>query len=611
MEPGNPNARIIARARAAERRAQFLAELGRLFHSSLDISEVLEHLLAKSGEMLGEHNVVFLREGDELRLAAIHHPDPAVAERLRVLYSEWPPRLGESIVGRVAASGEPEWISDPSPDRLQDLVAPAYHTVLTELMMASFLAVPLVVAGRVIGTFSSISLNPERRFGPEDVELAQGIAEWAAAAIENARLYHELQQRLHKQTILYEASAALSSALSLDDVLHTLSRHLNLALDVNGVAISLWDLRHKDTATIYVNNGAGDAGQREGQADRLRRLCDYLTACRASEPQAATVIQADDPQVGPYESALLTGLGTQALLLVPLVVKGESLGMIGVYEGRWPRQFSIEEITLAQALAHQAAVAIENARLFESLQFAYNELQEASRLKDEFIQNVSHELRMPLTFIKGYVELLREETFGPLGSEAQRALTQVMDKTDAIVRLVERIVTLRRVSLQDLNLERLDLNELAVQAAERLRPAAQRAGIALQIELPATVVPVLGDRAKLAQVFDCLLDNAIKFSPNGGQTTLRIYDKPGVAWVEVTDTGIGIPRDKLDKVWDVFYQVDGNMNRRFGGAGVGLAVVKRVIQAHGGHVWADSAPGQGCTFSFLLHRASQEADKRG
>lgn len=600
------DAHEVARARAAERQVQFLAEISHLFHSSLDIAQVLEQVLIKSSEVLGQSNAVFLREGDELRLAALHHPDPARAAQLRAFYSERPARLGEGIVGCVAESGQPVCLSGLSPDDLCDLSAPAYRAILSQSVPATFLAVPLITSGQVIGVFCSASRVPDRRFSPDDLKLAQAIAEQAAVAIENARLYHELQERLRQQTILYEASVALSSATSLNDILNTLSLHLCLALDMTGVGVSLAALSRNRIVPTQVYDTSGlIAVLDEASGELYQRLSTVLEAAwlagqAGSSP--ALALRADQPQLDPEEQALLEAFGAQALLVIPLLVRGESLGLLALYDSRRPRQFSAEETALAQALAHQAAVAIDNMHLLGSLQATYDELQESSRLKDEFIQNVSHELRTPLTFVKGYIELLREEAFGPLSDEAHYALNVVAEKTGQIIRLVERIATLHLMTQQKLNLEPLDLNRLAQDAAERFRPMAEQAGLSLHIELAPAPAPVMGDPLQLPQAFDCLLENAIKFSPQGSWVALRVHSRPGVVWVEVEDNGIGIPPDKLDKVWTPFYQVEGHMKRRFGGAGVGLAVVKRVIQAHGGHVWANSQLGQGCTFGFALQR---------
>ncbi len=600
------DAQEIARAHAAERRLHFLAEISHLFHASLDIAQVLEQVLIKSSEVLGQSNAVFLREGDELHLAALHHPDPAMAAQLRAFYSQNPARLGEGIVGCVAESGQPVCLSGLSPQDLRDLSSPAYRTILFQSAPATFLAVPLQVGGQVIGVFCSASRVPGRRFTLNDLKLAQAIAGRAAVAIENARLYRESQERLRQQTILYEASVALSSAASLNDLLSALSLHLCLALNLTGVGISLAALSRNRIVPTQVYDASGLVTVLDETTGEIyQQLSTVIEAAQWTESQGrppSLLIRTGELQASPEAEALLKVFQAQTLLIIPLVARGESLGLLELYDSRTPRRFSPEETALAQALAHQAATAIENVHLLESLQATYDELQEGSRLKDEFIQNVSHELRTPLTFIKGYIELLREGAFGSLSNEAHHALNVVADKTGQIIRLVERIATLHMMTQQKLNLEPLDLNRLAQDAAERFRPVAEQAGLSLHIELAPAPAPIMGDPLQLPQVFDCLLENAIKFSPQNSQVALRVHSRPGIAWVEVEDHGIGIPPDKLDKVWTPFYQVEGHMKRRFGGAGVGLAVVKRVIQAHGGHVWANSQPGQGCTFGFALRR---------
>jgi hypothetical protein len=181
-----------------------------------------------------------------------------------------------------------------------------------------------------------------------------------------------------------------------------------------------------------------------------------------------------------------------------------------------------------------------------------------------------------------------------------------------MVEIVERITTLYGLRLSGLELERLSLSQLVRQVTDIRRRAIEAAGLALEVEVPeddpstgsGQGLEVQGNAERLLQVLDSLLDNAIKFNSPGGRIGVCARESSGLVAVEVTDTGIGIPADQLDRVWDYFYQVDGSTTRRYGGLGVGLALVKDVIEAHGGAVWARSTEGQGSTFGFGLRRAA-------
>jgi signal transduction histidine kinase len=299
----------------------------------------------------------------------------------------------------------------------------------------------------------------------------------------------------------------------------------------------------------------------------------------------------------------------QAMALVPMHSAGRVVGVLSAMSYS-PCDFTKEEISLLQAIANQVGAAVENAQLFReikeyvaSLESAYAQLQQADQMKDELIQNVSHELRTPLTFIKGYVQLILAGEMGPLSNQQRRSLRVVQRKTDHLTRLVKDFVTLETVNPGTLHLESICLKKLSRAALDICQPAASANRIDLRSDLPDEDCTVLADSSRVAQVFDNLLSNALKFSPDGGTVTVRVR-KTG-AWVraEVIDTGIGIDADKHDFVFERFYQVDGSSRRRFGGAGLGLAIVKRIVEAHGGEVGVDSEVGVGSTFYFTLPQA--------
>lgn len=248
-------------------------------------------------------------------------------------------------------------------------------------------------------------------------------------------------------------------------------------------------------------------------------------------------------------------------------------------------------------------VAVEGiARDITDQMRARMQLEEVARLKDQMIQNISHELRMPLTIIKGYLGLLLEGALGEVPDTVYEALKTLSRRTEDIVAIVDRITTLYGLRLSGLPIERLSLSELVRRAVALRLGAAKQAGLMLELDLPDEDVLVEGNAEQLAQALDCLLDNAIKFSLSGGHIAVRLNRTENMVTVEVTDTGIGIPADKLEHIWERFYQVDGSTTRRYGGLGLGLALVKDVIEAHGGTVWVKSAEGQGSTFGFALRR---------
>ncbi len=236
------------------------------------------------------------------------------------------------------------------------------------------------------------------------------------------------------------------------------------------------------------------------------------------------------------------------------------------------------------------------------LQRALHELQELDRLKSEFIGNVSHELRTPLLHVKGYVSLLADETLGPVTEEQRKGLDTASKAITRLERLVEDIVDFGGAELGNIAPKPADLR-LSVEIAEGLlQKILGRTSVTIRHDIPADLPLVMADTAAVARALRHLIDNAIKFSPEGGVVTLRARLLPadGRVRVAVVDQGIGIPPEQQDKIFREFYQVDGSTTRRFGGAGIGLALVKSIIEGHGSQIEVQSEQGRGSEFNLDL-----------
>lgn len=253
----------------------------------------------------------------------------------------------------------------------------------------------------------------------------------------------------------------------------------------------------------------------------------------------------------------------------------------------------------------------ENLRLYEQAQQRARELaaalqkqQELDQLKNEFIQNTSHELRTPLTLIRGYIELLAAGDLGEISPDQREAITIIQQRTTDLTSIVDGLTALLEAESGAMVCQEVSLQELACQAVSDLETAASKRKQNLRLEISEPLPPVQADVRHLRRVIDHLLVNALKFTPPGGDICVQAQaasweGAPGVR-VQVSDTGIGIPADKLDHVFERFYQVNGSTRRRYGGVGLGLALVKEIVQAHGGQVGIASEVGRGTTVWFWL-----------
>jgi GAF domain-containing protein len=575
------NARLFQTVRRRMNELTILYEVITAAAVTLDPDWVVRQALAAIQRTLGfEAMECLLLEEETGTLKSIGHYGFS-EQALRV-----PLTVKQGICGRVARTGMPALV----PDVRQD---PDY--IEAEPSTRSELTVPLKIGERVIGVLNAESPRPNA-FSEEDLRLMTVLAGHLAVLLENARLHRETAQRLREVTTLYEFARRMSTTLDLGVLLDSVVTTLREVLRCRAANIMLLNPK-TDMLEIRAAAGVKDRWRREARL----RVGEGIAGRVVQEKRPIYVPDTrEDPRFVVFDPSV------RSILCVPLIVGDRAIGALSVDDDT-PHAFRPEHERLLTVVAAQAAAAIENARLFyelrvhaEELRRAYEELREVDRLKDEIVQNVSHELRTPLTFIKGYVDLLIDGSMGPLTEAQREALRIIAEKTNLLSRLVGDIVTLQRIDRGTLAFEAVDIVGLARISVQGFQLTATRSGLEITLEDPGGPLLVWGDRERLSQVLDNLLHNAVKFSPNGGRITVRVVDRGDHAEVSVQDTGIGIPPDKLDRIFERFYQVDGSTRRRFGGMGLGLAIVKRIVEAHGGRVWAESELGKGSTFYFTI-----------
>ncbi len=295
----------------------------------------------------------------------------------------------------------------------------------------------------------------------------------------------------------------------------------------------------------------------------------------------------------------LRRLGPTSFMAVPLNARGRTIGAITLGLDEPGRSYTATDLSFAEELARRAALAIDNARL-------YSRAQEANRAKDEFLATLSHELRTPLTPVIGWVHMMRS---GQLDEAGAAQGLEVIDKNaQALLRLINDLLDMTSIMSGKMRIERapVELGRVLSEAVETVRPQADVKGVALEVadgadaDGAATAL-VSGDRTRLVQVFWNLLSNAVKFSRKGARVRVESRADGAAARVEVVDEGSGIETEFLPRVFDRFSQADGSTTRAHGGLGLGLALVKSFVEAHGGtaEVFSDG-PGRGSRFAVTL-----------
>ncbi|MDZ8104932.1 MAG: PAS domain S-box protein [Nostoc sp. DedQUE12a] len=403
----------------------------------------------------------------------------------------------------------------------------------------------------------------------------------------------QADQRLH---LLYEMTRDLLAAEHPMQLMNNLFSKLSEQLGLN--CYYNYMVEQKDNRPIlHLKNYTGISDDTAHSMEWIE-FGQYLCGLVAQQRRQIVL---DRGQISTDPNAQqLKSMGITAYACQPLIVRGRLLGSLSF--GSFTRtNFTLEEINLLQSTCDQIAIALERADLLTSMQQQAQQLQQANRIKDEFLAVLSHELRSPLNPILGWSQLLKT------GKLDQAKTAQALDVIERNAKLqselIEDLLDVSRI-LQgklSLNVSRVNLAMTIQAAMETVRLAAQAKSIEIQAQLQPDVGLVSGDPNRLQQVIWNLLSNAIKFTDVGGQVEIRLERLDGFAQIIVSDTGKGIHPDFLPHVFDYFRQEDGATTRKFGGLGLGLAIARHLVELHGGTVWADSlGEGQGATFTVRL-----------
>jgi len=430
-----------------------------------------------------------------------------------------------------------------------------------------------------------------------DIDATKRASEERARLFESERHARLSAERaMNRLRSAWSVADAASAEASLDDMLHTLSEGLRLALQADEATVLLLDV---DSSELVVRASVG-----------LERDVSQETRVRLGEGFAGRVALARTPVVVPHVSDLdiiSNFLGGQLTSLIgaPVRASGRLVGVVhaGTIDAR---EFSEEDVILLQLIADRVAHAIERARLFDAERAARAEAELANRAKMEFLAMMSHELRTPLNAIAGYAELLAIGLRGPL-TEAQLADVQAIHRNERhLLSLIEEVLTFAKIDAGRIRLEPEDVRVSAALASmsDLIAPQMEQKEIDYHLEACDESLAVYADVEKLQQIVLNLLSNAVKFTPAGGRITIAAGPRVlgNEVEIRVRDTGIGIPREKIETIFEPFVQLDRGLTRRSEGTGLGLAISRDLARAMHGDLVVQSEEGKGAEFVLTLPR---------
>jgi signal transduction histidine kinase/CheY-like chemotaxis protein len=626
-DAGRPAGVLVAFAETTEKvvASRRLAFLDALAQATRGLTEA-DAVMRVTAEMLGRH-----LGANRCAYATVHADEDGFD-----LIGDYNDGV-QSIVGRYRFSDFGDTVLqlmradrayvNPDVDR-DPATAGTDRTAYVRTEIQSVICVPLHKDGRVVAAMAVHQREP-RRWTEEEIALVKTVVARCWEALERTRAAAALREEARTLETLNRTGAALAAEL---DIGVLLQRVTDAATELTGAQFGAFFYNgineHGEAYLLYTLSGANRQDFEHFGHPRATAL---FGPTFRGEPTIRLDDVMADPRYGrspPHHGMPAGHLPVRSYLAVPVVGRtGEVLG--GLFFGHADAAvFSERSARLAEGIAAQAAIAVDNARLYAASREAMQErtqllesersarlaAEQAGLVKDEFLATLSHELRTPLSAITGWVHILRRR-YGDQQAELARGIDVIERSAQAQAQLIEDLLDMSRITTGKLSLALAPVSaaRVTLAAVELLGLTAERAGVQLRTLVaaddPATVS---GDAARLQQVVANLLSNAIKFTPRGGQVRVMLRRTAAAAEIVVEDDGIGIAPAFLPLVFERFRQADGSMARRHGGLGLGLSIVRHLVELHGGTVRAESeGEGRGARFTVRLPLIQAPASDAG
>ncbi|MEO1521168.1 MAG: response regulator [Cyanobacteria bacterium J06633_2] len=508
-----------------------------------------------------------------------------------------------------------------------------YHAY-RQLGVHSSLLVPMLYQQELLAILALHHIKAPYMWEDDDIKLITLVADQVALALSQARAYEQIRALAKRETLVNMITTAIRSTLNPEDMFAAITQQLGQALRVDGCALSLWT---EDDAFVHCV-GLYDATVKtppEDDSPRRFNLGETWTrplmsdeSIAAQSNQASAAMSRTLPEsIAPIDGnpVLKQLIATQepvaindlrqhpelnqldlplrsparALLVVPLMSEGQIIGSISLRQVNQARVWQQDEIDLTQAVASQAAIAVHQARLFQTTRQQAEKLIELDRQKTEFFQNISHEFRTPLTLNIGPLE----SAVAQGGDLPHEQAVIALRNSRRLLRLVNQLLDLQRLDagrMQSMFCP-CDLQTFVHHIVETFRPYCEKRHIRLETHFQPCPTVYL-DVEKFDKVLYNLLSNAVKFTPEYGHIRVSVRPDGDRCMLQIQDTGIGIRDDQIPYLFERFRQADGSTNRSYEGSGLGLALVKELVDMHGGDVSVDSIYGEGTTFTITLQQ---------
>jgi signal transduction histidine kinase len=459
----------------------------------------------------------------------------------------------------------------------------------------SFGALPLVSRERLVG---ALLLLGERAgdLTPDKAQLPVIMGQYVAGSIHSALSVKEAESRAEREGLVNRIAQRARASLDPTEILRGTVDELAKALGVSRGIVAAGE-SEDDLTVLYEWDAPGVPPVGLGARS--------IPVARFAARLGRTIVVRDvreDPRFAEPEAGPSSHLGVVAVAATPIRVGGQLAGALALSNIDRAREWTASDVRLIESVAQELRVALAAAEAFEQQRLAVAELERLNRAKSDFVSIVSHEFRTPLTGIQGFSEMMQSED---LTIEEMREYAGDINKdAHRLNRMITEMLDLDKMESgrMEIHREPVDLNAIVSEAAERVRPNAPRHPLSLRLD--PLVGEVSGDRDKLTQVMANLLNNAVKYSPDGGEIVVSTRVEGDAAHIVVRDHGMGIPKAALQSIFERYGRVESPATRYIQGTGLGLPIVRQIVQLHDGAVWVESTVGEGSVFHVTLPRAS-------
>ncbi len=405
----------------------------------------------------------------------------------------------------------------------------------------------------------------------------------------------DLTRRVTRLERMVTIGHLLNSTLDLSELLELIIKTAAELVNTQTASIMLLDER---TEELFFAAATGETQEKLRQIKVKVPLEGSIAGAiyRTGEPAIVDDVRDDSRHYSGVDRSI--SFHTQSILGVPLQVRNRRIGVLEALNKLEEERFDQEDVQVLSTMASHAAVAIENARLVARLREANRRLSDLDRMKTNFISIASHELRTPLTIVQGYASFLRAQASPGTSTE----LDMVLKGAGKLQAVIDQMTNLSYLNATtgDLVKEEFVLQKVLQEVCQEWQSLAETKSLTLRAKLPQAPIYINGDVKRITLAMNNLLNNAVKFTPEGGHIEVAIAMHTGRVSVSVSDTGIGIPQGELTRIFDGFYQVEDHLVRHHEGLGLGLAIAKEVVTLHGGRIWAESIEGRGSRLIFTL-----------